>query len=412
MTPAFWRGNRERLLERLPQKTAALFFSGQRLRRSADIFYDFEPDKHFYYLTGLDREELALLLVKEPGGCREILFLPPVDEKAERWGASFLRPAQAEAISGISSQQESYRLGEALASLCGGIGGVETLFLCQNLTAMDEPPDLSHRWAETLRRQFPHLSIGNALPHMTKLRYRKQPEEIACIQESAEMIARGLEQLRGMIQPGRLEREARAAYEGTLMTAGRNCYGTVCAAGKNALCLHHSHQDGVMEAEDLLLVDVGAPTGYYWADVSRTYPVSGRFTPRQREVYSIVLEAQKKAIEAARPGVLEEELDRLVREHYYGRLKGLGLLDSLEEVDRYYYHNIGHPLGLDVHDLRPAVRRLEEDVVYTIEPGLYIPQWGMGIRIEDDILVTASGCRVLTEGIPKEPEEVEGWLRG
>ena len=404
MDKSFYIGSRRRFLEAMPEGAAAVFFSGEEARRSADVFFPFEPEKNFLYLTGIDRPGMALVLVKRRGGsAEERLFLPPVDETREKWYGVLLRPREAEAQSGVKNLEDARELMRYLAGLFSGAAAPERVLLYQNLTAMEEPEDQARRLAGTLRRQFPHLRVENSLGIMTALRYQKQPEEIDCIRRSAALLAEGLSAVRALLAPGRYEYEARAAYEGTLLAHNRHCYGTVCARGGNACCLHHDRQTGRMEEGELFLIDVGAPTEYYWADVSRTYPVSGRMDDRQRAVYEIVLAAQHKAMEAVRPGIPEGELQAIVEDCYARDLKTLGLIRDRSEVPQYYYHNIGHPLGLDVHDLRPEPRVLAENAVYTLEPGLYIAQWGLGVRIEDDVLVTKDGCENLTAHIPKDP---------
>lgn len=405
MGPAFYKNNRRRLGELMPPGTAAVFFSGEEHRRTNDVFYDFEPDKNFYYLTGLDREQMALVLVKHADGVSETLFLPAVDEQHEKWRGVRLREGEARAASGCAATEEIGLLEAWLFAQLSSVPGARLLLYFGPALA-GEAPDAPRRLAARVAEQLPHVCVENSAPHMTQLRYRKQPEEIAAIRRAAALAARGLEKVRGLLAPGVREYELRAAYEGCIAATGGVCYGTVCATGENALCLHHNRQNGVLSAGELFLMDVGAPSAYYWADVSRTYPVSGRFTARQAEVYRVVLEAQTQAIAAARPGVEERELNELVKRIYARELHRMGLISCAEEVERYYYHNIGHPLGLDVHDLRPEPRILEENAVYTVEPGLYIAQWGMGVRIEDDILLCANGCEVLTAAIPKALAEV------
>ena len=406
MEPNFHRNNRRRLGELLPPGSAALFFSGDVHRRTNDVFYDFEPDKNFYYLTGLDREDMALALVKEEAGFSELLFLPPVEEQYEKWRGVRLREHEALAQSGCAAAEDITQLLPWLHSLCAPGKAVQRLYLYFGPATPGEAPDAPRRLARELSGAFPQLSVENCAPYMTTLRYQKQPEEIEAIRSAAGLVATGLAKVRALLAPGLREYELRAAYEACVAATGAACYGTVCAAGANALCLHHNRQTGVLQKGELFLIDVGAPSGGYWADVSRTYPVSGCADKRQAEVYRVVLEAQQQAIAAARPGVLEQELNELVKGVYARELHRLGLITHADEVERYYYHNIGHPLGLDVHDLRPEPRVLCENAVYTVEPGLYIAEWGIGIRIEDDILLRKGGCEVLTAAIPKLPAQV------
>ncbi|MEA5012008.1 MAG: Xaa-Pro aminopeptidase [Angelakisella sp.] len=407
MEQKFYQENRRRFVKLMPEDTVAVFFSGEEHRRTNDVFYEFEPDKNFLYLTGIDREKMALLVLKRNGSVTEKLFMPAIEEEREKWYGVQLRPAQAAQISGITAMEDIKLLESFLFSLFASNGAPAKLMLPFGLAIPGEAPDQGRKLSANITAAFPSVDVVSAMGLMTSLRYCKQPQEITLIREAVALLGQGLQKVRELVAPGRYEYEIRAAYEGLIASNGGRCYGTVCAAGQNAVCLHHSRQTGMLQQDELFLIDVGAPKEYYWADVSRTYPVSGRFTQHQAEIYSIVLEAQQLAIEAVRPGVAEAELNEIIKKHYAKELSRLGLIDQPQEVDRYYYHNVGHPIGLDVHDLRPEPRILAENAVYTIEPGLYIAQWGMGIRIEDDVLITPHGCEILTSAIPKAMHQVE-----
>jgi Xaa-Pro aminopeptidase len=186
---------------------------------------------------------------------------------------------------------------------------------------------------------------------------------------------------------------------------------TIAAAGKNAAVLHYSENSAKTADGDLILFDLGAQSSYYAADISRTFPVNGKFTDRQKQLYNIVLSGQKKVISAIKPGIPFASLNGILVDFYAKELKKIGLIEKKEDVARYYYHSVGHMLGLETHDIgRSREGVLQKGMVFTVEPGLYIAEEGIGIRIEDDVVVTEKGCDVLSKNIVKTVEEIEALM--
>lgn len=223
----------------------------------------------------------------------------------------------------------------------------------------------------------------------------------------------GVEAMMANARPGMMEYEIEAHFDFTLMQHGarEKAFQTIAAAGKRGTILHYTKNNGKTKDGDLLLVDCGAQVDWYNGDISRTFPVNGKFTERQKLVYNIVLEGQQKVIDAIRPGQPFSRLNEILKEHYLEALKEIGLVKTMADVAKYYYHGVSHYLGAETHDIgRYTERVLQPGMVLTVEPGLYIEEWGIGIRIEDDALVTEDGCEIMTKDMIKTVEEIEAFM--
>lgn len=399
MKKEFHIQNREKLINHLPENSIVVFYSGKPKRRSADVFYEFEVDKNFFYLTGVEKENMALVIEKNQGQVSQSLFMLNHDIEKEKWFGKQLHAKEVKLLTGIEHILDFNELEQYLFScLCT----TKTLLLYFHYYMIGEDLDEYRLLNRKVKMMFPDVNVLNSLEIMTHLRYIKSEFEIACIKKSIDLIAEGLKIAREYIKDGNFEYQVRNAYENYARSKNENIYGTVCATGENATYLHHPDQNSILKNGDMFLIDVGAKTYHYFGDISRTYPVGNKFTDKQKQIYSIVLLAQRKAIELAKDGVSEFTLNQAIKDVYVKELMKLGLIVNKEEVDKYYYHNVGHPVGLDVHDLRPKNRILKTNAVYTIEPGLYIKEWGLGIRIEDDILITDCSNIVLSKDIEKD----------
>ncbi len=238
------------------------------------------------------------------------------------------------------------------------------------------------------------------------MRSRKTPDELDMMREACIIAQAGVnETLKisnrscGILGPGCFEYVVRRK-------GAKPSFNTIAASGDNTVCLHYTKNNSTMADGDMLLMDCGASLNWYCSDVTRTFPVNGKFTKRQLEFYNIVLKANKTVIAAAKPGMTIKELNDIVIDVYSEELKRVGLISEDSEIPNYYYHGVSHSLGMDTHDVFDRNIPLEEGMVITVEPGIYIEKYGLGIRIEDDILITKKGCEVLTD-IVKEPDQIE-----
>ncbi|MEB3197298.1 MAG: aminopeptidase P N-terminal domain-containing protein [Candidatus Sericytochromatia bacterium] len=412
---------------------AALFFNAPPRIRSRDTDHRYRPDSDFFYLTGFREAGSALLLLPGHPEHQSVLFVQPRNPELETWHG---RRLGVEAAPAALQVDQAYSFDDLEQVLQKYLTGVPTLYF--QLGTWREHDEIVLRLLPRLGNRHVHppetLVSPGAIVH--EMRLRKDASEIALMKRAAEVTAVGYQEALAHIRPGGWEYEVQAALEFAYRRLGGegSAYTPIVAAGDNATILHYNENDQPLQDGQLLLIDSGAEFGYYACDVSRTYPVGGRFSQAQRAVYELVLKAQTEAIAWVRVGEhVKAYHEHAVRVLTAGMVELGWLTGDLEELiqreayKRFYMHGTGHYLGLDTHDVGPY--RLEEDwrpiepgMVFTVEPGLYVPHgmpgidpafWGIGVRIEDDIWVDQAGCpHNLTAAIPKSVDEVEGALQG
>jgi Xaa-Pro aminopeptidase len=268
--------------------------------------------------------------------------------------------------------------------------------------SLDGEDDADARFVAKVRRRFLGIDVLDGSGDVHEMRRLKDASEVASIERAVAITAKAVARVIDVLRPEMMESEIEGEITRVYRAAGaKHSFDPIVGAGRNALSLHYKENNGPIDDRALLLIDTGASIEDYCADISRTFPVGGRFTDRQREVYEAVLRAEKAAIEAAKPGVLMGDLHAI----------------AWEEIDRaglseHFIHGLGHHIGLETHDVGDLYRPLQPGAVITVEPGVYIPDEGIGIRIEDDVLITESGCRVLSAAIPREADEIERAMAG
>ncbi|MGD0527079.1 MAG: Xaa-Pro peptidase family protein [Polyangiaceae bacterium] len=398
-SPEVYRERRARLLARLKSGVAVVF-------AAKDIDEDEErrQDPYFAYLTGLAHEDNAVLLLTPGGAAREVLFLKGQHDETDRWESyrEGLPSRAVEVRTGFDEVRRTDRLPSyALAytreshdhalSLLVGAGGLDG----------PEPPDveLLHKIAT----RVPSASVVDASAELRAMRMAKEPRELEKIARATDItVAAHLEGWR-VGKPGVREWDVKRTVEDAFRRGGarRFAYGSIAGSGPDGCVLHYPSDDRVIGEGELVLVDAGAEVDHYATDVTRTFPASGKFTAEQRAVYEVVLRAQKAAMAAVHAGVTWRELEAIAK-------KVIGEAGYYD----FFIHGLGHHVGLEVHDISGAtyLEPIPENAVITIEPGIYIPQKHMGIRIEDTIVVTKTGYRNLSEKLPREPDEIERWM--
>lgn len=387
----------------------ALLFSGTRIPQSEDHDYPFSVNRNFYYLTGCDRENQILLISKRNGKISETLFTPKTNPDLEKWVGFYMTPETVKSLSHIDDVQPR----ESFENILGRMLSWQNLQYCyldfdQN-QLQQEPISPSHRFANTIQRNYPGLTIRNLHYTLSQMRLIKSSAEIEEIRKAIAVTNEAIQNLWAHSQPGMKEYQLEAYFDFTLRSHGvsEHAFPPIVASGERATILHYVSNDLTAEDGELVLLDLGASSGYYAADISRTFPVNGKFSERQKAIYEAVLEAEEKVIAAVRPGVTWSELNQVAKDSLAESLVRLGIAKSKDEIDEYYYHSVGHPLGLDTHDVGDRDVPLAPGMVITIEPGLYIAKEKIGIRIEDDIWVTENGHEVLSQAIPKTVSEIE-----
>ena len=400
MNTEFYSNNRKRFLEQLEGNCVAFFHSGVAPVKSNDQdMHPFSVNRNFYYLTGIDEQNVWLVLSKNANGTTETLFIAQPDEFLIKWNGEMITPQQASERSGIPVS--SVRFHQDMDRLVAGMvwggrtfdGGVKAYFSFDRLS-LNAAATPSEELARRLKEKYPALEVCNGAPMVYHLRTIKTAEEIALIRRAGDVTIQALERMMHTAKPGEYEYQWQADYEHFVARNGmRNAFTTIAASGSNATMLHYHDNNCITKSGDLLLLDLGAECGYYSSDVSRTIPIGGKFTDRQKELFTIVRDAMDLSKDKMRPGVALREAQQAVLEFYRKALRTAKLITEDSQVSKYYYHGVSHSLGLDTHD--PCDRTVyEPGMVLTNEPGLYVAEEGIGIRLENDILVT--------EGAPED----------
>ena len=408
-----YSNRRQKLIKAIPNNGAIILFSGRAPLRSEDEAYNFSINRNFYYLTGLDKEDMALLMYNIDGTIREILFILPYDEKLARWVGGRMSSEQASEISEISDVRQRSELDDFVASLMNNTrrdNNFKFYFDLWQYTMNQNQSDAS-AYAKKLQDIYPAIVIKDIYPVLTHLRLIKDEYEISCIRKAIHTTNMGIQQMMRTSKPGINEMTMEGVFDFVLRQSmcKNTAFKTIAASGERATILHYSDNDQIMKDGEMFLCDLGATYNYYNADISRTFPVNGNFSERQKELYQIVLNAQKIVEDNARVGIKIKELNQMVIDYYKTELPKHGLN---EDVSEYYFHSCSHHLGLDTHDVDGGLgSSLEAGMVITNEPGLYIADEGIGIRIEDDLLITGTGAEVLSSEIIKEIDDIESFMK-
>ncbi|MGB5547237.1 MAG: Xaa-Pro aminopeptidase [Polyangiales bacterium] len=420
---------RKQLLEAMGDGVA-VFPSAPLALRNRDVGHPYRQDSDLYYLSGLDEPESLLLLTNQHEEHQVVLFVRPRKREREIWDGP--RAGLEGAVADFGADV-AFPIEELPKRLPDYLGNVERLHyrLAQNDEADAKLFDCLNLLRSGGRRGVtaPEAIIDSSV-HLHEMRLRKSSAEVATMRQAAAITREAHLRAMKLARPGMHEYEIDAELLHIFRKHGseRPAYESIVGSGPNATILHYRAGDRVFSEGELLLIDAGCEYDYYASDVTRTFPVSGKFSPEQRAIYEIVLRAQRASIDAVKPGVTLEEVHQVAVRSISEGLVDIGLLegdlDSLIEEKKYepfYMHRTSHWLGMDVHDvghyyIAGAHRPLEPDLVLTVEPGIYIAadaadldeRWrGIGVRIEDDVLVTEAGSDVLTDGIPKAIDEVE-----
>ena len=398
---------RQKLGANIKDNSLLILFSGDAPVRSGDQFYEYTPHRNFYYLTNLDRPKMAYVLRKFNGVMEDYLFIETVSEVEEKWTGKRMSKEEATEISGIKNVFPESELRNMLGRWLLN-EGFENAYFDFERGSYHHSDTIQTLFAKELKRQYPFLHVQNIYHDITALRLIKSEDEIANMRTAIEKTRLGIESLMRNSKPGMYEYQLEAYYNFTIKTEGVKK--TIAASGANATVLHYDKNDSICRDGDLILFDLGCEWNYYCSDISRTFPINGKFTDRQRDVYQAVLDAQLATIEIIKPGVSLQDVNEFARRKLAEGCKKLGLIEKDEELSKYYYHGIGHYLGLDTHDVGGRGGVLQPGMVITIEPGLYIAEEGIGIRIEDDILVTKDGHENLSKDIIKSVEDIENFM--
>jgi len=408
----FYIRNRDRLYEKLENDSLLVLFAGKAPQKSADEAYQFVPNRNFYYLTGIDEPNIILLVHKTNKTIEEYLFIEKSDPVLEKWIGKSITKEKAEEISGISHIQFIEQF-ESLLSRILFTNSLTNVYLDLERRELDLVTTKAQQFASKIQANYPFLQIKNVYPDICELRVYKTNEEIAEMKKAIAITYEGIKNLMSHAKSGMKEYQLEAYFDFILKSEGvkQYAFNTIVASGKNGTVLHYEKNDATVEEGSLVLLDLGAQYNYYNADISYTFPVNGKFTEKQKSFYNIVLKALRDTTELIKPGVPFAKLNEHTKRVLAEECIKVGLIKEESEIGNYYYHSVSHFLGLDTHDVgnyKDLI--LQPGMVLTVEPGLYIAEEGIGIRIEDDVVVTEEGHEVLSKDIFRSVEEIEAFM--
>jgi Xaa-Pro aminopeptidase len=427
-----FRRQLEEFMRRMAPKSVAIIPGAHDTTRSNDTHYRFRQDSDFFYLTGFEEPD-AIAVIKPDADKRFTMFVRPRDPEREIWDG---RRAGVEGAKSEFGASDAFPIAEFESKLAEFLDGTDVLYYRLGVNRERDDAIIKEiaRMRSLNRKPIhPPQTIIDPANIVHEMRVLKSPDEIEIMQTAADIAAEAHCEAMKAVRPGMQEYQVEALIEQIFRRRGAAgpAYTSIVGAGSNATVLHYINNDGELRDGDLLLVDAGAEYKGYASDITRTFPINGRYTKPQREIYDLVLKAQMACVEMVRPGVTHDQLKQHSIEVLTEGMVELGLLQGKPEelikekkYEKFYMHGLGHMLGIDVHDVGryyfgQESRALEPGVVMTVEPGIYIapdtediPEkyLGIGVRIEDDVLCTNNGPRVLTSKVPKDSEEIESLM--
>lgn len=407
-----YEARRKQVLEKMEKGAVMVLFSGIETHVSNDEYAPFEANRNFFYLTGLRRDRMILVMDKAAKEPKTTLYIEEADPTIVRWTGKKVSMDEAKEITGIDTVRylDSF---EADMNRIMRRGDVEALYFDCFRYQLEDMPDYNVIKADEYAKKYLGVTIKNLHPIVAEMRMQKDAEEVALIKEAVHVTDEGLKNVLKNLKPGQKEYQAQADFEYIIHYLGgeRPSFATIAGSGINGTMLHYETNRDTCKDGDLILLDLGTKWEGYCSDITRTYPINGKYNERQRQVYDIVLKANRSVAEAAKPGMTLVELNDICKKVLAEGCIELGLIKEESEIGKYYMHGVAHHLGIDVHDVTVSSNdKLRPGAVITDEPGLYIDEWEIGIRIEDDILITEDGCEVLSEAIMRDPDEIEAFM--
>lgn len=415
--------NRQRFMKRMAPNSIAIFHPNPVFPENGDATYAYKANSNVVWLSGVVQEKTMVILYPDNADekAREVLVVQRPNEMLEKWNGHLLRKEEATAISGIENVQFVDNID---AQLQVWMHHADTVYLStnENDRLNGENPRTDLFFVHQFMERYPLHRYERAARLMKELRAIKSKEEIEVVKRAVDITAKAFDRVLKFVEPGVMEYEIEAeiTHEFLRNRATRHAYGCIIASGDRARVLHYVDNNQECRDGELLLMDFGAEYGNYAADLSRTIPVNGRFTPRQREVYNACLNVHRFCASILTPGINYADYMEQVNKEMEKQLVKIGLISKADIKNggreepafrKYFYHGIGHHLGLDVHDLGTRNEPVKEGMLFTIEPGIYIEEEGIGVRIENNFWLTKNGNIDLFKGIPITVDEIEAAMK-
>lgn len=403
---------RQRIYDHLGDGEAMVLFAGSAPRMTADRLYPFFANRNFYYLTGILQADSVFLAAKAGGDVAETLFVHKKDRMAERWHGYRVSLEEAAMQSGV----EDVKTLDAFDAVLKGLldqGAVSALVYDFDKFDAGRRDAVQNRHSESIRSVYPFVSFKNIYPAICAARTVKSAEEIAHIRDAMCVTRDGIHAMMKAAKAGMYEYQLEAVFNKVLADAGvrEPAFASIVSGGRNNFYIHYEDPMGLLKDGDLILTDVGARKHEYVSDISRAFPVNGRFSAEQKEVYAIALKVNKELMSLLVPGEVSfADIEAHARRRVGEELVAAGYLGKDEDVSKYYWHKGTHHIGLDVHDVGPPAAAIEPGMVFTIDVGIYIEDKNIGFRVEDNVAITPTGYEHLSAEVVREIDEIEAMM--
>ncbi len=419
--PMLFKNNRSRFIKSLPNNSIAIFHSNDQMPKNADQLMKFKQNSDLFHLCGIDQEETVLTVLKDDNQITEAVYIRETNDLIKVWEGKKLTKEKAKKISGINNIVWNKHFKDEIIKNLNN-SNISSVYLNSNehprATIVVESRDA--RFKKWISEKYPNKRYRKCSDLLYPIRSVKNNHEINLIKQACDITSLGVSRVLKILKPGiyEYEIEAEIIHEFLINKSSGFAYDPIIASGENACILHYGDNNKICKDGDVVLMDFGAEYANYASDLTRCFPVNGKFSKRQKDVYNSVLSVMKQAKKVLRPGVMLVEYEKMVGQMMEKELVDLGLI-SINEIKnskhipaykKYYMHGTSHHLGLDVHDVSEPNSSISEGMVLTCEPGIYIPEEKLGIRLENDILIGEIENTDLMKDIPIEAEEIESLL--
>ncbi|MDR2570841.1 MAG: Xaa-Pro peptidase family protein [Oscillospiraceae bacterium] len=408
MNKTFFTRNREALYKNLPDGALLVVFSGGSSHRTADEDFRFFGNRNFVYLTGIDEPDCVLFTRRVSGELRESLFIRDPDPDVERWTGRRITVSEAVEASGISDVKMRSTFDSVFHKVSNDTY-FSDIFLCLEANRGQERTDQNHLFHQTVLGKYSNLRVNNIFNKIAALRMIKSADELAAIDRAVAITREGILSMLAACKSAEFEMDLFAEFMYVIHKHGavEPAFKPIISCGDNNFYLHYDTPTGKLKDDALCLVDVGAKVDFCNVDISRVFPRNGVFNERQKLVYNIALDVNNEVTETIKPGMSFKDINDMNRNLTFSRLKATGLLDDIKDLDNYVWHGCSHHIGFDVHDVGTYELPIAEGMFFSMDMGIYIQKWGIGMRIEDDVLVTSDGLKNVSSSIPRTIEEIE-----
>lgn len=411
MNAAFYTENRKKLSQYLEDGSVVFIFSGFAPRKRADEDYPFCADRNFVYLTGISRDAGLVYAMKKLGGeISEKLFLLPADMMKERWTGRRTKADEAAQISGITdiAYTDDFREYSAAA-----LSECKKVYVDIDDTREERDYTEANRFGRFVSNEYKNIELANIRPALAEIRTIKADCEIEAMREAVRITGEGIKAMMHGVRDGMKEYEIKGLYDSALLANGclEPAFPSIISAGQNNFCIHYYSYSGTAHDGDMVLCDVGACYDYIGCDISRGFPLNGKFNDKQRKLYEAAYATSQHLFDIIKPGYAMEEVDREAQRFCYNYLHDYGLVDRPEHIGKLMWHGGSHHVGFDTHDIVRRPELVAPGMVFCVDIGIYCEEWGIGFRLEDNCLVTQNGCENLGVNVPRTIEEIESEMR-